>query len=195
MMETFSMDAYSLLMRLVCFTVITRMLLLILPGKKYYVYMKLLIGFCIMTLTISYLNQIISVGKFSENLELIIPDFEELSQNDEIIKYAKTADKLALSTLEENIKTELNKSTSEEKECIDAVKIDICENVNSVDYGKITAVDIEISEYVDKTVNTVVNNSIVRQEEKKQDIIRQQYIKNYVVSMLGIEEDVIKIVR
>ena len=48
---------YALLLKLICFVVITRMLLLVLPGKKYYMYMKLLIGFCIMILLISYMNQ------------------------------------------------------------------------------------------------------------------------------------------
>ncbi len=187
-------ESYTILMRLVCFVVLTRMLLLILPGKKYYVYMKLLIGFCIMTLMISYMNGLFSVSEFSENSDTY---FQKESKNDEkqeFEKYAQLSDLSMLSTCEKEIKSRLNKEKITDKIYVKSVKIKVCEDVDSVDYGKIIEAVIEISSNVDKSVNIEVNNIIVGQNDEKSENSEAESLRKKAAEIIGIEEACVKIV-
>lgn len=179
---------YTLLLRLICFVVLTRMLLLVLPGKKYYMYMKLLIGFCIMILLISYMNQALSDFKFSENSETFWSQNKLNEKEMKFDKYAKIGDSSILSTAEKEVKRELNNQIITDKIMINSVKIKVCENVESVNYGKIEEAVIEISSNVDKSVNIEVNNIIIGQKSKKTENSEQNEIRRKTAQMLGIEE-------
>ena len=185
---------YTLLLRLICFVVITRMLLLILPGKKYYMYMKLLIGFCIMILLITYMNQSLSGFKFSENSESFMGQNKLNGKEMQFDKYAELGSSSVLSTYEKEIKRELNNQIITDKIYIESVKIDICGDVENVDYGKITNVVLKISENVDKSVNIEVKNIIVGQKNKKTENSEQIEIRTKAAELLGIEEAQVTIV-
>lgn len=186
---------YALLLKLICFVVITRMLLLVLPGKKYYMYMKLLIGFCIMILLISYMNQALSGLKFSENSEPFRGQNKLNEKEMKFDKYAKIGDSSILSTVEQEIKRKLNNQIITDKIMINSVEIEVCEDVESVNYDKIVEAVIEISTNVDKSVNIEVNNIIVGQKDKKSENSEQNDIKIKTAEMLGIEEAHVIVVR
>ncbi len=187
-------EGYAILMRLVCFVVLTRMLLLILPGKKYYVYMKLLIGFCIMILMISYMNRLLSGNQFSENSNTFLQKESKKDEKERFEKYAQLSDLSMLSTCEKEIKSKLNNEMITDTIYIKSIKLEVCKDVESVDYGKIIEAVIEISSDVDKSVNIAVNNIIIGQNNEISENSESLLLKKRAAEIIGIEEACIKIV-
>ena len=187
-------EGYTILMRLVCFVVLTRMLLLILPGKKYYVYMKLLIGFCIMILMISYMNRLLSGNQFSENSNTFLQKESKKDEKERFEKYAQLSDLSMLSTCEKEIKSKLNNEMITDTIYIKSVRLEVCKDVESVDYGKIIEAVIEISSDVDKSVNIAVNNIIIGQNNEISENSESLLVKKRAAEIVGIEEACIKIV-
>lgn len=187
-------EGYAILMRLVCFVVLTRMLLLILPGKKYYVYMKLLIGFCIMILMISYMNRLLSGNQFSENSNTFLRKESKKDEKERFEKYAQLSDLSMLSTCEKEIKSKLNNEMITDTIYIKSIKLEVCKDVESVDYGKIIEAVIEISSDVDKSVNIAVNNIIIGQNNEMSENSESLLLKKRAAEIIGIEEACIKIV-
>lgn len=187
-------EGYAILMRLVCFVVLTRMLLLILPGKKYYVYMKLLIGFCIMILMISYMNRLLSGNQFSENSNTFLQKESKKDEKERFEKYAQLSDLSMLSTCEKEIKSKLNNEMITDTIYIKSIKLEVCKDVESVDYGKIIEAVIEISSDVDKSVNIAVNNIIIGQNNEISENSESLLLIKRAAEIIGIEEACIKIV-
>lgn len=193
-MSAFS-EGYTILMRLVCFVVLTRMLLLILPGKKYYVYMKLIIGFCIIILMISYMNRLLSGYEFSGNLDMLFQGETEKDAEPGFEKYAQLSDSSMLSACEKEIKVQLNKEIITDGIYVQSVRLKVCEDVGNVDYGKIIEAVIEISSNADPSVNIAVNPIIIGKNDNNSENAEISSLQKKAAEIIGIEEACVKIVR
>jgi len=188
-------EGYTVLMRLVCFVVLTRMLLLILPGKKYYVYMKLIIGFCIIILMISYMNRLLSGYEFSESLNMFIQGGTEKDEEPDFQKYAQLSDLSMLSACEKEMKSQLNKEIITDAIYIEAVKLKVCEDSKNVNYGKIIEAVIQISSNTDKSVHIAVNHIMIGENDNSSEDTEISSLRKRAAEMIGIEEACVKIVR
>jgi hypothetical protein len=99
-----------------------------------------------------------------------------------------------LSTCENNVKDRLNKMTFSKKYGIKSVKIDICEDVDNVDYGQITCLQVIFSKNVDKSANIMVDRIIVGKQDENTDYILINQFKKEISEELMLSEEVIEVV-
>lgn len=181
----------EIMIELVELLVFTGLILNILPGEQYQKYVKLLLGIVLIAFVMD------AGGKVEKGTWIKKIDFTEISkeklnfemrvnENIEESQYSR-----ALSTSENKIKTIINKLYPNDEIVAKSVKISICEDV---DYGKITAVKVEVSKNVDKSGNILVNHIIIGKIDKKSDDSEYAALQIKIAEALGLDVEVVQVV-
>ncbi len=184
----------EIMIELVELLVFTGLILNILPGEQYQKYVKLLLGIVLIAFVMD------AGGKVEKGTWIKKIDFTEISneklnfemrvnENIEESQYSR-----ALSTSENKIKTIINKLYPNDEIVAKSVKISICEDVDNVDYGKITAVKVEVSKNVDKSGNILVNHIIIGKIDKKSDDSEYAALQIKIAEALGLDVEVVQVV-
>ena len=74
------------------------------------------------------------------------------------------------------------------------VELNVCEDVDSVDYGKITKVKVMLSKNVDKSGNILVSPIIIGKIDEKSDDLKADGLRTGIAEAIGVKEEVVQIV-
>lgn len=182
---------YQLVESMAAGYLILRSLMELVPSEEYKKYVKLFGSFLIIILVVEQIP--FGLHNINEKrLENVLKiESQKLNEGvSKMQKYDKTAESKLLSTYEEEIKTRINNLIKEDKYAVKSLKISICEDVDSVDYGKISDVNVIVSKDVDKTANISVNKIIVRQ---KTNTPIKSGIENKISESLALPEEAITV--
>ncbi len=174
--------------------IITGLALHVLPGEQYQKYIKLLVGIVMIAFLLDAGTGIKGKPLFQQ-FEVTKNYNEKLNNESEKLKKIEESQYSgALSTYENKIKEKLNKLEYKDGLSVNDVKMDICDDVDNVDYGKITSLKVNLSKNVDKSVNIVVNSVIIGNMSKKSDNLENEQLRERIARELGLEKEVIHVV-
>ncbi len=181
---------FQLIERLAACYLILRSLLEMVPNAEYRKYVKLFGGLLILATLLREGSVLLQDGKSFLTTELIESDAKKFNEGNEFVMLtSKSADNGLLSTYEDKVKTELNKEICKHNYTVKSLKIRICDDVNSVDYGIISDVNVIVCGIVDKTANISVNTIIVR----KKGVEIKNEVKNIILERLNLPDGVVHI--
>ena len=176
-------------------SVFAKLLMTMLPGRQYRNYYKIVAGMIVLVMLTSYTKQAIHDIKLSENSDGFMSNKKLNCKETDFQKYAEISDILALSTIEKEIKTKLNKITYNSNIVINAVKIKVSGDDSTLGTEQITQVHIMYSQHVDKmglTCEQIENCSRMDKLSENSDITT---IKTTTANLLGIEEERVLIIE
>ena len=183
------------MVKLMGFIVITQMVLYMLPGEQYRKYAKLIIGLLLMIFMLQLLNRVTESFSLQGITNLFGVNAEKLNyENKSMQEIEELRNHAVLSTCENNVKDRLNKMTFPNNYGIKSVKIDICEDVDNVDYGQIRCLQVIFSKNVDKSANIMVDRIIVGKQDENTDNILINQFKKEISEELMLSEEVIEVV-
>ena len=170
------------------------LILHILPGEQYQKYIKLLLGIVVIAFVLDAGGAVTGlVGDCKDD----ITECYNQKLNFEINAAEKMGESQyswALSTYENKIKSVLNNYEFNEKIVVKDVEINVCEDVDSVDYGKITKVKVMLSKNVDKSGNILVSPIIIGKIDEKSDDLKADGLRMGIAEAIGVKEEVVQIV-
>ncbi len=183
------------MIKLMCFIVITQMILYILPGEQYRKYAKLMIGLLLMVIMLQMMSSIMQRLSVTGIAQWFSGGNEKLNYENEMMKkMEESRNHAVLSTYENNIKDRLNKLDFQDEYYVTCVNINVYDNVDNVDYGQIQSLIVQLSKNVDKSANIMVNRVIVGKKEENTENIQMNKRKKIISKELCVNEEVIEIV-
>lgn len=183
------------MVKLMGFIVVTQMILYMLPGEQYQKYAKLIVGLLLMIFMLQWVNRIADSFSVQGIVGLLGIDSEKLNfQNESMEKIEEVRNHAVLSTYENNVKDRLNKIDFADGLQVENVKINVCSDVDNVDYGQICGLEVMFSKNVDKSANIMVKRVIVGKKENITDNSLVNQLKRRISEELCLREEVIQVV-
>ncbi len=166
----------------------------ILPGEQYRKYVKLLLGIVMIAFILDTGS---GAGTYLKYQKKDITELYNQKLNFKNNVYEKTSESQylwALSTLQNKINSTINNSDYGDEIAAECVEIKVCEDVNNVDYGKVTTIKIRLSKNVDKSGNIVVDHIIIGKQDEMSDDLKIEIIRGRLAEALGVNREVIQFV-
>lgn len=183
------------LKQIVYVSVFAKLLMTMLPGRQYRNYYKIVAGMIVLVMLTSYTKQAIHDIKLSENSDRCMSNKKLNCKEIDFQKYAEIGDILTLSTIEKEIKTELNKINYKSDIIINAVKIKVSREYNTPGAEQITQVHIMFSKHVDKLGLTCEQIENCNKMDDMSENSDKTTIKTTTANLLGIEEERVLIIE
>lgn len=155
---------YDMMKNLALFFILTQIILQMLPGSRYRQYVKLVLGIVILLYLLTPVTALLR-GQPTFPVDEFFDNYEKRLQNVSV-KLSQLQEKQnneILSTYNEEVKSEINKAIVGEELSVKALKIDICEDEQSEDFGQVQNISVLLDKNVDNSVDISV--SPIRVEE------------------------------